>query len=43
MFYKKYGITWEKEIKDFEKNLNYYIFLKGLNDPITDYFNYFYR
>jgi len=40
-FYKNYGITWEKDIQDYDKLLDIFCYLAGICDPPHDYINYY--
>lgn len=37
MFYKKYGITWKNRIKNFDRDFDYFLYIRGINDPFYDY------
>jgi hypothetical protein len=41
MFYRIYGITWEKDIENYERNFDIFCYLTGIYDPPYDYQNFF--
>ena len=41
MFYKTYGMTWEKDIENYDKFIDLFCYLTGIVDPPYDYINYF--
>ena len=39
MFYKKYGIDWKNSIKNFDRDFDYFLSIRGINDPFYDYYD----
>tara|TARA_A100001015_G_C14762494_1_gene622000 strand:- start:47 stop:277 length:231 start_codon:yes stop_codon:yes gene_type:complete len=39
MFYNKYGITWKNRIKNFDRDFDYFLSIRGINDSFYDYYN----
>ena len=37
MFNNKYGIDWKNRIKNFDRDFDYYLYVRGINDPFYDY------
>jgi len=37
MFYNKYGIAWKNNVQNYDRDFDYYLYVRGINDPYYDY------
>jgi len=37
MFYNKYGISWKNNVHNYDRDFDYYLYVRGINDPYYDY------